>query len=867
MIKKKCLVILMLLCILFSEWGLFCENNEVNAAESTAEVVVVLDPGHDSTHAGAAHYGYKEQDLVFKIASYCKEELEKYSGVTVYMTRTSAACPFGSSTSSSNCLIKRVEYAKSVNADVFISFHLNALENASQCGACVFYPNSNYKAEFGTEGKKLATNILTELKNLGISQSGQGILYRNSSDYTYPNGSVADYLSVIRNAKLQGVPAVLIEHAYLSNYSDVTTFLNTDQKLQKIGIADATAIANYLGLSRNIGVYQGSDGNWYYYVNGVVDTSYEGLAENKNGWWYIKNGKVDFSYNGLVTNKNGTWYLKNGKIDFSYSGLYSDETGSWYVKNGEVHYDINGVVHCGDGWYYFKNGKVQTDTTTVAHNSNGWWYVKNGKVDFSYNGIGKSGNDSWFIRNGKVDFSVNGLVACGSGLYYFKSGKVDTSVTTVMNNANGWWYVKKGVVDLTETTIAQNKNGWWYIKNGKVDFGYNGVGTNENGTWYIKDGKVDFSKSGLLHCGDGWYYFQGGWVDTGLTTVTNNANGWWYVKNGKVDFTANTVAQNKNGWWYIMNGKVDFSYNGVGTNKYGTWYIKDGKVDFNKNGLLHCGDGWYYFQGGWVDTGLTTVTNNANGWWYIKNGKVDFNHNGLGTNENGTWYIRNGKVDFSVNGLVLCGQERWYFKNGAVDYTFNGSVKEGNTYYIVINGLAFEEGTSIMGDSSVTKEQMVVYYNTRATYPTFYANSDAPTIEDFCQIYLEECEAEGVKAEVAFAQAMLETGFLRYGEQVDISQYNFAGLGAVGGGSSGASFSDVRTGIRAQVQHLKAYACDDSLNNVCVDPRFKYVTRGCAPYVEWLGIQENPYGKGWASAEKYGFTIRNNYIEKLLNTK
>ena len=63
---------------------------------------------------------------------------------------------------------------------------------------------------------------------------------------------------------------------------------------------------------------------------------------------------------------------------------------------------------------------------------------------------------------------------------------------------------------------------------------------------------------------------------------------------------------------------------------------------------------------------------------------------------------------------------------------------------------------------------------------------------------------------------------------------------------------DVRTGIRAQVQHLKAYACDESLNQDCVDTRFNMVQRGSAPYVEWLGQQENPNGGGWAAGANYG---------------
>ena len=72
---------------------------------------------------------------------------------------------------------------------------------------------------------------------------------------------------------------------------------------------------------------------------------------------------------------------------------------------------------------------------------------------------------------------------------------------------------------------------------------------------------------------------------------------------------------------------------------------------------------------------------------------------------------------------------------------------------------------------------------------------------------------------------------------------------------AGNTYPDVRTGIRAQVQHLKAYACTEPLNQTCVDDRFKYVSRGCAPYVQWLGIPDNPSGKGWAAGKGYGYNL------------
>mgnify|MGYP000450068548 FL=1 len=56
--------------------------------------------------------------------------------------------------------------------------------------------------------------------------------------------------------------------------------------------------------------------------------------------------------------------------------------------------------------------------------------------------------------------------------------------------------------------------------------------------------------------------------------------------------------------------------------------------------------------------------------------------------------------------------------------------------------------------------------------------------------------------------------------------------------------------------NLKAYASTDSLNQECVDERFDYVARETAPYVEWLGIQENPYGGGWAAGKDYGSKLR-----------
>ncbi len=176
--------------------------------------------------------------------------------------------------------------------------------------------------------------------------------------------------------------------------------------------------------------------------------------------------------------------------------------------------------------------------------------------------------------------------------------------------------------------------------------------------------------------------------------------------------------------------------------------------------------------------------------------------------------------------------------------------------------------TPIMGASSTTVSQMVAYYKqSKFTYPNLaLGKGGAGTLEEFCKIFLEEANAEGVRAEVAFAQSMKETGWLQFnGSIVKIDQFNFAGLGALDGNATGncASFKNVREGIRAQIQHLKAYASTDPLKNTCVDPRFDKVKRGCAPYVEWLGQKENPNGYGWATDPTYGSSLAG-MIRKLI---
>ena len=152
--------------------------------------------------------------------------------------------------------------------------------------------------------------------------------------------------------------------------------------------------------------------------------------------------------------------------------------------------------------------------------------------------------------------------------------------------------------------------------------------------------------------------------------------------------------------------------------------------------------------------------------------------------------------------------------------------------------------TEIMGEAHATAQQMALFCRSKNAEPKL----TSCTLEQLAEIFLEEGKAEGVRGDVAFAQSLHETGYFKFGGIVLPSQNNYAGIGALNGNATGqaATFPDPRTGVRAQIQHLKAYASTEPLVNTCVDPRFSLVTRGSAPYVEWLGAADNPNGKGWA---------------------
>ena len=174
------------------------EVQSIANSSKSGNIVVALDPGHDSKHTGATGIGgLKEEVLTLKIANYCKEELEKYAGVSVYMTRTTASCPYPSNKSSGGDIGDRVQAAAKAGADLFVSFHLNSSSSSSSNGAEVIVPNGNWKPQVASDGRKLAQAILNELKAVGVNMRPTSIYSRDTTiNETYPDGSKSDYFSV-----------------------------------------------------------------------------------------------------------------------------------------------------------------------------------------------------------------------------------------------------------------------------------------------------------------------------------------------------------------------------------------------------------------------------------------------------------------------------------------------------------------------------------------------------------------------------------------------------------------------------------------------------------------------------------------------
>ena len=739
-----------------------------NARAVNENVVVALDPGHDSTHTGAGANGVREEVLTLKIAQYCKEELEKYANVSVYMTRTTAACPYPGNKNSGGDISDRVYAAAKAGASIFVSFHLNSSTSTSAKGAEVIVPNNSWKPEVAQQGKELANDIMDELIAIGLQKRSIYSKDTTLAGEKYPDGSKSDYFSVQIAAKENNIPGIIVEHAFVTNTGDVNTYLNNEAGLKKLGVADATGIAKYLGLSKTTGTW----------------------VQDSNGWKYKENGK----------------YISNSWKDIAGSRYYFDAKGyrvtGWQtISNKKYYFMSDGTMR--RGWLSFGTTYYYMGTDGVM--KTGWQTISDKKYYFMTDGT------MW-----------RGWLSFGSIKYYFMT---DGTMRT------GWLSFGSTYYYMGQNGIMQT--GWQTISNKKY--------------YFMTDGTM---WRGWLSFGSVKYYF-----DSNGVMVTGN-----YKIDGKTYIFApdGKLTEDKQYGWKEENEKT-YYYNKEGQKVTGWQTIEDKKYYFMSDGTMRTG--WlsfgstYYYMGqdGVMKTGWQTISNKR--YYFLQDGTMLRSWQIIANKK--YYFMQDGAM---WTGWLSFGKTRYYLdKNGVMQ---TGWQFISNTwYYFRTNGTLDDSCTTdqlmaVSGKTTVTASQMEKYFKDKgATYPAYYSKTDAPTLEKFCQIYVEEANAEGINGAIAFTQAMKETAWLRFGGDVKIEQNNFAGLGTTGGGVAGASFATVREGIRAQIQHLKAYGSKDTLKNKCVDPRFSLVTRGSALYVEWLGQKENPNGYGWATSKGYGIDI------------
>ena len=802
----------------------------------SSNIVVALDPGHDSTHAGASANGVREEVLTLKIAQYCKAELEEYAGVSVYMTRTTADCPHPGG-SSAHDIDQRVADAAAAGASVYVSFHLNSSLSSAAKGAEIIIPNTNWKPQVGNDGKKLATLIESELVGLGLEE--RKIYSKNTTvNERYEDGSLSDYFTVQISAKEHGIPGIIVEHAFVTNTSDVNNFLNNEAGLKKLGVADATGIAKYFGLSK---------GQWYKDYTGWWYAS--GTSYLKNQWAQIGGNWYYFDSDGYMLTgwqKIGNyWYYLGGSGDGAMRTGWKKLGGAWYYFGGSNDGTMKtGWYKIGTSWYYFggsNDGSMKAGWYKIGTK----WYYFGGFDDGAMQTGWKKLGGAWYYFRGSNDGSMEvGWCKLGGAGYYF-GGNDDGSMKAGWYKIGTKWYYFGGLDDGAMRTGWKKLGGAWYYFGGRNDgtmkTGWYKIGT----SWYYFGGSNDGSmKAGWYKIGTKWYYF-GGLDDGAMRTGWKKLGGAWY------HFRENDGSMEV-GWCKLGGARYYFGGNDDGSMKAGWYKIGTNWYYFGENndgvmktGWRKIGTNWYYF--GENNDGVMKT-----GWCKIGESLYYFGENNDGVMKTG-WQKINGIWYFFDNDGVYDPTKIYVETPSVNDDKINGDAGGDNS-----NKDSVVEGTYLIeGNTEVTVDQMIAYFKaSKKTYPEdVMGKGGAATIRDFCQIYYEEAVAEGIKAEVAFVQAMKETGWLQFTGVVKAEQYNFAGMGATGNGVSGESFKDVREGVRAQIQHLKAYGSTKSLNQTCVDNRFKYVERGSAIYVEWLSIPNNPKKKGWAAAKGYGVDI------------
>lgn len=872
---------------------------------ATGGMTICLDPGHGGSDSGATAFGAKESDLTLKIAQYCKEELAKYD-VNVVMTRTTDT---RLSEEAAMDLKNRVEVAKKAGASYFISIHINSAQNSAAHGAEVYYPNTSGNKNLSTNGQNLAKAIQKQLTALGLYD--RGIKIRNYTDGTTssnPNSSDQDYYGVIRYAKQANITGLIVEHCFISNKEEFDKYLGSDAKLQQLGIADAKGIVSALGLqAKNAHIDALAAENRNVLADGTYTIS---TLLNSNYVLDVKDGHTNNGANIQLYENNDT-----AAQQFNVSHDSQGYVTFTNVKSGKVLDLSDAVVRNGGNIQQYKSNGTRAQKWIVKRDGDGYIIISalnsnyvldlhNAVVNnyrniqlYSYNGTNAQ---RWNItKYVSKEQRINNLAAqnkntLADGVYEICSVKnsnyaLDVNSASTSNGANVQLYLRNGT-QAQAFKVSHDSQGFvtfTNINSGKVIDLDGAITKNGRNIHQYASNGTRAQKWIVQQSGSGYSIVSA--IDTSF--ALDIRNGFVYSgSNIQLYKSNNTAAQQWTFNKYVTERERCDSYasQNKGRMPDGVYYIKNQNVGYAldvADGSLYGGANVQLYSLNRTNAQKWKITHDSTGYVSFQNVGSGMYLTASGSGRTANVYQQRQTNDYNQKWIVMFDNNQNLRIVSALNSTMVLDVKDGKIrrcsniqlytsnnsnaqkwVFEYINTNATGGLMQIMGTSQTTVAQMVRYYNANASgYDTFkakyngkydgcLAKGGASTINQFAQIFYEEATAEGVRAEVAFTQCMKETGFLKYGGDVLPNQYNFAGIGATGA-VHGASFSNVRMGVRAQIQHLKAYGSISPLTNPCVDPRFNLVKRGSAQYVEWLGIKENPNGYGWATSKNYGHDI------------
>lgn len=872
---------------------------------ATGGMTICLDPGHGGSDSGATAFGAKESNLTLKIAQYCKEELAKYD-VNVVMTRTTDT---RLSEEAAMDLKNRVEVAKKAGASYFISIHINSAQNSAAHGAEVYYPNTSGNKNLSTNGQNLAKAIQKQLTALGLYD--RGIKIRNYTDGTTssnPNSSDQDYYGVIRYAKQANITGLIVEHCFISNKEEFDKYLGSNAKLQQLGIADAKGIVSALGLqAKNAHIDALAAENRNVLADGTYTIS---TLLNSNYVLDVKDGHTNNGANIQLYENNDT-----AAQQFNVSHDSQGYVTFTNVKSGKVLDLSDAVVKNGGNIQQYKSNGTRAQKWIVKRDGDGYIIISalnsnyvldlhNAVVNnyrniqlYSYNGTNAQ---RWNItKYVSKEQRINNLAAqnkntLADGVYEICSVKnsnyaLDVNSASTSNGANVQLYLRNGT-QAQAFKVSHDSQGFvtfTNINSGKVIDLDGAITKNGRNIHQYASNGTRAQKWIVQQSGSGYSIVSA--IDTSF--ALDIRNGFVYSgSNIQLYKSNNTAAQQWTFNKYVTERERCDSYasQNKGRMPDGVYYIKNQNVGYAldvADGSLYGGANVQLYSLNRTNAQKWKITHDSTGYVSFQNVGSGMYLTASGSGRTANVYQQRQTNDYNQKWIVMFDNNQNLRIVSALNSTMVLDVKDGKIrrcsniqlytsnnsnaqkwVFEYINTNATGGLMQIMGTSQTTVAQMVRYYNANASgYDTFkakyngkydgcLAKGGASTINQFAQIFYEEATAEGVRAEVAFTQCMKETGFLKYGGDVLPNQYNFAGIGATGA-VHGASFSNVRMGVRAQIQHLKAYGSVSPLTNPCVDPRFNLVKRGSAQYVEWLGIKENPNGYGWATSKNYGHDI------------